>query len=173
MVWAVPAVAIRLAYGRMNQSSWSMPCSPRTLPSVTDRQRFAQPAQEAVYSTGAASCRILRSDADPGDAYGSAHRLVDGGRLRPLPRHHPEYLDGLRRSAAGARTRPHVRQIAGLAACDGPGLGKFPPAPDALTLNLFAICEYSAGAVQRRCCNLESSTASVLYSVGNDLREQR
>ena len=126
IVCAVPGVAIRLAYGRMSQSSWSMRCLPRTLPSVTDRQRFVQPAPEVVYSSGAASCRILRSDADAGRAYRSAHRLVDGGRLRPLPRHRSEYLDGLRRPTAGARTRPDVRQVAGLATCDGPRTGRAP-----------------------------------------------
>jgi hypothetical protein len=173
MVGAVPGVVIRPAYGRMSQSSWSMRSASRTLPSVTDPLRFAQPARPAVYSTDAASCRILRDDADPCHACGAAHRLVDRGRLRSLPRHRPEHLDGVRRSTAGARPRPDVWQVAGLATCDGAGLGKFPPAPGALTPNLFTICEYSSPAVQHGCCILRLSTALALYDTGDGLGEHR
>jgi hypothetical protein len=98
---------------------------------------------------------------------------VDSGRLRPLPRHRTEHLDGLCRSRPGARTRPDVRQVAGLATYDGPGLGKLPAATDALARNLFAICEYSTDAVQHRRCSLRASTALVLYGIDNNLGERR
>lgn len=139
MLGATSAGVIHPAYERMSQSSWSIHRSSSTILSVTDHQLFAQPLRPAGYSFGAVLCRMLRGDAEPRRAYRPAHRLVDSRRLRTLPGHRPEHMDGVRGSTAGAWPGPYVRPFAGLASFNGPNLGRLAPSSGALTQPAFAI----------------------------------
>ncbi len=151
MVGRFRGASIRRAYGRMSQSSWSMHCPYRTLPSVTDPGSPQRPSQPPpLYSSRAAACRMLQGDAYHEVNLGTAHRLVDSRGLRALPRHHTKHLDCLRRQTAGAWPRPDVRPVPRLATGHRPELGHVPATPGPLDRHLSP----------------SETTAPVLYSVG-------